>query len=215
MKRVTLSRLVAGTIVIASVVTATTVAVAQQAPSSLGVASGRVSIAGTSNIHPYTASTTSLRVRGAMLAIDTANPAFVAELAKPGVLQDFEIAVSAATLVSGKDGLDKNMHKALKVQQHPDITFRLNRLDAAGAPGALRAAGVLTVAGVERAVAFDLTVQLSGSTLSVKGGVPLVMTDYGITPPKAMLGMLKTDPKVTVTFEASFIVPAPTDGATN
>ena len=27
------------------------------------------------------------------------------------------------------------------------------------------------------------------------------MTDFGITPPKAMLGMLKTDPKVTVTFE--------------
>ena len=33
------------------------------------------------------------------------------------------------------------------------------------------------------------------------------MTDYGITPPKAMLGMLKTDPKVTVTFETVLSVP--------
>ena len=31
--------------------------------------------------------------------------------------------------------------------------------------------------------------------------VPLLMTDFAIEPPKAMLGMLKTDPKVTVTFE--------------
>jgi hypothetical protein len=29
------------------------------------------------------------------------------------------------------------------------------------------------------------------------------MTDYGIAPPKAMLGMLKTDPKVTVSFVAT------------
>jgi hypothetical protein len=37
--------------------------------------------------------------------------------------------------------------------------------------------------------------------------VPLLMTDFGIAPPKAMLGMLKTDPKVTVTFETMLSVP--------
>jgi hypothetical protein len=33
------------------------------------------------------------------------------------------------------------------------------------------------------------------------------MTDYGIKPPTAMLGMLKTDPKVTVSFETMLVVP--------
>ena len=33
------------------------------------------------------------------------------------------------------------------------------------------------------------------------------MTDYGIAPPKAMLGMLKTDPKVTITFETVLAIP--------
>jgi hypothetical protein len=33
------------------------------------------------------------------------------------------------------------------------------------------------------------------------------MTDYGIKPPTAMLGLLKTDPKITVTFEAVLSVP--------
>jgi hypothetical protein len=41
----------------------------------------------------------------------------------------------------------------------------------------------------------------------VAGEVQLLMTDFGITPPKAMLGMLKTDPKVTVTFETVFGIP--------
>lgn len=33
------------------------------------------------------------------------------------------------------------------------------------------------------------------------------MTDYGVQPPTAMLGMLKTAPKVTVTFETVLSVP--------
>ena len=37
--------------------------------------------------------------------------------------------------------------------------------------------------------------------------VDLLMTDYGVTPPKAMLGLLKTDPKVTVTFETVVAIP--------
>jgi hypothetical protein len=34
------------------------------------------------------------------------------------------------------------------------------------------------------------------------------MTDFGIAPPKAMLGMLTTDPKVTVTFDTLVAVPS-------
>jgi hypothetical protein len=33
------------------------------------------------------------------------------------------------------------------------------------------------------------------------------MTDFAIKPPTAMLGMLKTDPKVTVTFETVLAIP--------
>jgi polyisoprenoid-binding protein YceI len=201
-----LSRAVAAALAAASIVTAADAAIGRQEPSPVGVASGRVTIEGTSNIHDYTATTSALRVKTATLAVDAANPEFLAEIVKPGALQNVEIAIPAKTLASGKDGLDKNMHKALKTQEHPDITFRLNRLQPA-ADGAVRAIGVLRIAGVERDVAFDLTAQLNGSVLSVKGSVPLLMTDYGIAPPKAMLGMLKTDPRVVVKFDTSFTIP--------
>jgi polyisoprenoid-binding protein YceI len=201
----TLSQAAAAALLVASLPTPATMVARQQAPA-IAASAARISIEGSSNIHPYTASTTALVVKGASLTIDAANPDLLAEIVKPGALQGFEISVPAASLASGKDGLDKNMHKALKVQSHPNIAFRLQRLQP-GAAGAVRALGVLAIAGVEREVAFDVTWQLNASVIAVKGSVPLLMTDYGIAPPKAMLGMLKTDPKVTVTFEASFTIP--------
>jgi hypothetical protein len=177
---------------------------AQQA--ALGVNSARVTIAGTSNIHEYTASTTLVRVTRVQLANGIAGPSFWDDIVKPGALEAFEIAIPAAKLSSPKDGLDKNMHKALKVQEHPDITFRLARVEP-GAAGAVKAIGTLRIAGVEREVAMKLTTQRKESGLTVKGELQLLMTDYGIAPPKAMLGMLKTDPKVTVTFETVLAVP--------
>jgi hypothetical protein len=56
-------------------------------------------------------------------------------------------------------------------------------------------------------VSFDVTTQREGSTLKVQGRLLLLMTDFGIKPPVAMLGMLKTDPKVAITFETVLAVP--------
>jgi hypothetical protein len=181
------------------------VAIAQDASAPLALSSAKVSIAGTSNIHEFTASTTDVRVTRLALANGVGGPGLLAAVVNPGAVDAFEIAVRAAALSSPKEGLDKNMHKALKATEFKDITFRLVRLEAA-AP-ALRAAGVLKIAGVEREVAFDLKTTVTPAALTVTGTVPLLMTDYGITPPKAMLGMLKTDPKITVTFEVVLAAP--------
>ena len=182
-----------------------TTAAPQDPAAALSIAFGRVSIAGTSNIHAYTASTTAVRVTRVRLASAVAGPAFWDEIVKPGALEAFDIAIPAASLSSPKDGLDKNMHKALNVKEHADITFRLVRVEA-GTAGALRAVGMLKIAGVEREVALTLKALRKDSTLTVKGDVPILMTDYGIKPPTAMLGMLKTDPKVTVSIDVTFVV---------
>ena len=172
---------------------------ANQAPLALNTA--RVTIDGNSNLHPYTATTTAVRLTRAHIADDVAGPDFWVNVLKPGALEAFEISVPALKLSSPKEGLDKNMHKALKAQEHPDITFRLLRLEPGTAPGAFRGVGMLGVAGVEKEVALELTAKASDGAMSVKGEVQLLMPDFGIAPPKAMLGMLKTDPKVKVTFE--------------
>jgi polyisoprenoid-binding protein YceI len=181
-------------------------AAAQDASAPLALTAARVSIAGTSNIHEFSASTTDVKVTRLVLADGIAGAGMLNAALNPGSLEAFEIVVKAGTLSSPKEGLDKNMWKALKTGQHPNIVFTLTRLE--GKPGALRAIGMLQIAGVEKEVAFDLKAAANASTITVIGEVPLLMTDYGITPPKAMLGMLKTDPKITVTFEV--VLGAPT-----
>jgi hypothetical protein len=177
----------------------------------LALDSAKVTINGTSNVHAYTASTTTLRVTRVQLADGVAGPNFWDAIVKPGGLAAFEVAIPAATLKSGKDDLDKNMYKALNTKAHADITFRLVRVEPAAAsakgPSALRATGMLRIAGVEKEVALDITTERRESSLAVKGEVQLLMTEFGITPPKAMLGMLRTDPKVKVTFETVLAVP--------
>lgn len=170
------------------------------------MATTRVSIAGTSNIHAYTASTSTVRLTRVQIAAPISGANFWDEIIKPGQLEAFEIVIPAATLTSPKEGLDKNMHKALKVEEFPDITFRLLRFTPATA-GAMNAIGVLKIAGVEREVTLALKTERAEAGLAVKGEVSLLMTDFGIKPPTAMLGMLKTDPKVTITFETVLGVP--------
>jgi hypothetical protein len=196
------------TVAIGLYAVALTAATSQEAsPSPLRLVSNRVSLAGTSNIHAYTASSTAARIVRLQLASGVLGPDVWEQILKPGALEAFEISIPAATLSSPKEGLDKNMHKALKVTEHPEITFRLSRLETTEPSGVIRVVGILKIAGVEREVTLALKTQRTETNFTVTGEVPLLMTDFGITPPKAMLGMLKTDPKVTVTFETVFGIP--------
>ena len=183
-------------------------AAAAQDRAALRLTAGRVTIAGTSNIHPFTASTTDVRMSRLVLA--PADGDVLQAAIKPGGVEAFQLPIRAASLTSPKEGLDKNMHKALKVAEHQEIAFRLVRLEAAPAPNTFKAIGMLKIAGVEREVVFELKAALNAAAITVSGEVALLMTDYGITPPKAMLGMLKTDPKITVTFEVVLAPPATT-----
>jgi polyisoprenoid-binding protein YceI len=166
----------------------------------------KITIDGSSNVHAWSAATTTARVTRAELGDGVAGAAFWDAIVKPGGLAAFEVTIPVATLHSAKDGLDKNMYKALNANTHADITFRLVRVEP-GTAGALRAIGVLKIAGVEKEVALAVTTERRPSTLAVKGEVQLLMTDFGIAPPKAMMGMIKADPKVKVTFETELAVP--------
>jgi polyisoprenoid-binding protein YceI len=172
------------------------------APLSIGTA--RVTIAGSSNIHDYTATTTTVRVTRVQLGALPASGDLLDSAMKPGVVEAFDVAIPAATLKSSKDGLDKNMHAALKASEHADITFKLLRFEPAAPPATgTRAIGVLRIAGVDRQVSIAITTERKDAVLMVKGSLALLMTDFGITPPKAMMGMLKTDPKITITFDVA------------
>lgn len=179
--------------------------VAARAQAPLSLASATVSLAGTSNIHEFTASTTDVRMTRLAIASGVTGAGV---LANPAAVEAFEIVIKAGSLSSPKEGLDKNMYKALKTDQFPEIVFKLTRLE--GTAPALKAIGTLKIAGVEKPVTLDLKAVATATTLTVSGETPILTTDYGIPPVKAMMGMLKTDPKITVKFQTVLAVPAST-----
>jgi polyisoprenoid-binding protein YceI len=160
--------------------------------------SARVSLEGTSNLHEYSASTTSVRVNAVELN-GTTEGDLLEQLLQPGNLKTFDVTIPVTSLKSPKDGIDGNMHKALKGQQNPDIRFRLKALEVAGTD--YRAAGWLSIAGVEKEVTLTLKATRKDDSVAISGGTDLLMIDYGITPPKAMLGMLRTNPKVHIQID--------------
>lgn len=174
----------------------------QTTPAPLALNTAKITINGTSNVHDWAATTATVRVTRVQLAAGVAGPSFWDAVMKPGAVEAFEIAIPAGRLTSPRSGLDKNMHKALKVPQHADITFRLVRLTANTAtPGAFTGVGMLKVAGVEREVSLALTLGRSGQNLVVRGTTDLLMTDFSIDPPTALLGTVRSSPKVAVSFE--------------
>ena len=187
--------LLAGVIAVAS----TTSPVAGAGAPPFTFESARVTIDGTSNVHEWTASTSDVR----LTAVETnglAPSAPAEQLLQPGALTGLDVTIPAVSLKSPKDGIDKNMHKALKVQQHPEIRFHLRSLTHT-AGDAYQALGTLTIAGVEKDTTLNLQVVRKGAQLGVTGTTDVLMTDFGVAPPKALMGMVRANPKVVITLE--------------
>lgn len=165
--------------------------------SNVSVTSAALSISGTSTMHPYTVSTRTLKVGNAV-----ASAADVKGLLQTGSLQGFELQIPVNTFTSDKDGLTKQMFKAMKADKFPTITFRLDSYTVEPAPGGvtIKPTGTLTVAGVEKTIDIVLDVKEVAGALQVRGTRDLLMTDFGIKPPTMFMGMLKTDDKVTISF---------------
>ena len=173
------------------------------------LAAGRVTIEGTSTLHDWHAE--GRHVEGYVLVQEheiaslwTNNNPSLHELA-PTV----RVEIPVASLTSGKRGLDEKMHEALKADTHSLITYRLGsakiitrqttQVDDADGSLTIDTKGVLTVAGVEREVDIPMQVKrVPKDRLEVSGEASLRMTEFGIDPPRAMLGAIRAGDEVHV-----------------
>lgn len=114
-----------------------------------------------------------------------------------------EAVLSVYSIKSDKKAMDDIMHAAMKVTEHPKVTFKLKELVAKG-DLKFDATGELTLAGVTKEVKFPASMeQAEGGVLLVKGVLDTKMTDFGIQPPAPAVagGAIKTGDEVKVTFE--------------
>jgi len=161
-------------------------------------------IEGTSNLHGWSCKATTL---DAAVELDPAAAAQMA-VAPPKALKKVHVKVPVKSIKCGHGGMDDNVYKALKADESPDISYILATFEAA--PGEvkdsfmLHTVGTLTIAGKENSVRMDVVAtRLPDGTVKATGMVPIKMTDFGIKPPTAIFGRLKTGDEVKVNFELS------------
>jgi polyisoprenoid-binding protein YceI len=166
---------------------------------------------GDSTLHKYSAKADGI---AAQIGLDSARAAAVGSalgvegLIRGHFVSKFELTVAVDKLHSGDNGLDKNMRKALKGDQFKEILFRTDSYDVpgptnVGAPLTIVLHGRLSLAGVERKIDVQAVGTPVRDGLRLSGSKGLLMTDYGITPPKMMLGTIKTANLITVKFNAT------------
>jgi polyisoprenoid-binding protein YceI len=170
------------------------------------VSSAKVTVSGTSTVLDWSATTNQAQTRNVKVTKDLPGGDFFwVGVVQPGAVESFEVVVPVAALKSDRDEFTTDMHAALKANLHPEIVFTLSRLEKK--PGGAHAFGTLKVAGIEKEIVLPLVTTLRNGKLLVLGSVDLLMTDFGIAPPTAMMGVLKTDPKITIRFETVLAKP--------
>lgn len=164
---------------------------------------GELTVSGTSSLHDWQVTSTDLPTGYLRWPAETERAEGGSE--SPPLM---EVVVRVASLRSGKSGMDKKMHEALALKKHPEITFLLQEIrPVEGEPGdagihQVEAVGPLTVAGSTRQVSLRMKIaQPEPDRLVLSGTKTLKMSDFGIKPPTAMLGMLHTGDEVTISFE--------------
>jgi polyisoprenoid-binding protein YceI len=157
----------------------------------------RLWLEGSSNVRDWRCDATTL---DASIDIDDRAPSSAARV------QSVQVRVPAHALTCGRSQMDKIMYKALHVDDTPECRHIVGRFDVVSESGdrgqSLVMQGTLRIAGRERTVRVpvDLEEQRDG-TVRARGALPILMTDYGISPPTALFGVVRTENRIVVKFD--------------
>lgn len=163
----------------------------------------RLWLAGNTNVHGWTC-----RARSLKGAIDVGDPASSmipqAEGAAFGA-DSLKVGFPITLLDCGLGAMTHSLRSALKAGRYPDILFTLanSSVTSLGQDSLLVVArGRLSMAGQTRPVVVKARVtRLANGRLRVVGQKALSMTAFGVTPPTAMLGIIRADDRVVVHFD--------------
>ncbi|HEX7154221.1 MAG TPA: YceI family protein [Thermoanaerobaculia bacterium] len=113
---------------------------------------------------------------------------------------EVKVTIPVASIKSEHAKMDKLMVETLKT---PVINYEMTKatLAAPGSAFTVATKGKLTIAGVTREVDMQVMgIREPAGNYVLNGQLPIKLTDYGMKPPKAMMGTIKTGNDVKVTF---------------
>ncbi|MDP9956375.1 YceI family protein [Epilithonimonas hungarica] len=151
----------------------------------LSVQSSNIKIDGTSTLHDWDMTSKQSVFSGTVAGNAITNVRFV---------------MKATSLKSKESGLDKNAYKALNTEKYPDIVFTTSSIPTSGTA---TITGNLTITNATKEVKIPVTVTKNGDSYNIKGTTKIKMTTFGVTPPKLMMGTIKTGDDLTITINVT------------
>jgi polyisoprenoid-binding protein YceI len=162
----------------------------------------KVTLAGSSNVHDWSCKSSNFQATIELDSNYQTRP--MTELTKP--ITKVAVTVPVTSLKCGNGKMDQNMYKALRASEFPDIQYVLASyvVDAGLATRdgfTAKTLGDLTVAGKTVRVEIPITaLRKDGGSMTGEGTLKLLMTDFGIKPPVALLGTLRTKNEIQISF---------------
>jgi hypothetical protein len=166
-------------------------------------ADSKLWLEGSSNVKAWTCKATAME---ALIAIDASSVDSRDDDAIAKSLRGVDVIVPVRMLKCGDRHMEANMYTALKAPKPPAIGYIIADFELtpslSGDGLSVEATGKMSVAGAERYVSMTVkTERLPDGTRRARGTVPILMTDFGIVPPRPWFGMLRTADKVLIQFE--------------
>lgn len=150
-----------------------------------------ITLQGSSNIHEWTMKSSGSGLE-ALFNLDPSTKLVEG-------IQPLTFNMPVKNLKSNEGLLNSRAYDALKADKNPNITFKLVSVTAQGAQ--LNLAGQLTISGVTKDIALAATTRKNADGSSVISGVKKIkMSDWGINPPKYMLGVMRVYDDLTINY---------------
>lgn len=170
-------------------------------PAQLSLGSGsKLTLEGDSSMHAWSCKASALEGTGEAASLG----------AVASSVSSFELDLPVARIECGNDTMDGKLRDALKASRFPRIAFKVSSVAslpaAEGGTQKLKLSGRVEVAGVQKNVTAVVTVTPGpGNVVRAVASVPLKMTDFGVEPPSAMLGLLTTKDRIIVRVELEVV----------
>jgi len=162
----------------------------------------KITLAGRSNVHDWACNSSTFSATIELAPSYATNP--LSSVAKP--ITKVVVTIPVRSLKCGHGKMDGNMYKALRADEFPEIKYVMGTYEAksdetSADKFAAITTGELTVAGTTAKVEIPITaVRKDGGSMVAEGTARLLITDFGIKPPVAMLGTLRTKNEIEVKF---------------
>jgi len=162
-----------------------------------------LTLSGSSNVHDWSCKSSSFQ---ATVELDSA---YQTEpfTAVPKLITRVSVTIPVKSLKCGHGKMDDNMYKALNAEQFPDIryvlgSYTVNKAETTESALAATTVGDLTVSGKTIRAEIPLVARrMLGGSMVGQGSIKLLMTDFGIKPPVALLGTLRTKNEIEISFQ--------------